>query len=64
MVTGRLLTAANTVEPLVASRDSTPPNMLGSRTYLAGSAMWLAGVAFSVIRGHDSPSATEGDGPI
>src|SRR5208283_1153092 len=46
--TARLLTAANAVEPLVASWDSTPPNTPGSRSNLAGSGMVEVGVAFSV----------------
>ena len=46
--TARLLTAAKTVEPLVASWDSMPPNTPGSRLNLAGSGMGEVGVAFSV----------------
>src|ERR1022692_328197 len=51
MGTPRLLTAANTVVPLVASWDSMPPNTPGSRVNLAGSSeLAVAGAAFSVRR--------------
>ena len=43
-----MLTAANVVEPLVASWDSTPPNTPGSRVNFAGSGMGEVGVACSV----------------
>ncbi len=46
--TARLLTAANVVEPLVASWDSMPPNRPGSRLNTAGSGLGEVGVAYSV----------------